>query len=206
MQKRLNSTRNLFGLLVAIGVIAVVAFAASTSPSVSSKTLDAAIDPPPPLDAPMTPPPVDVEKDAEFFKQQVAAMEKTTVVTKLSGPETAGAEIVVAGKKIKLPDDAEMFGVDIFVDCATMVPKCATPPVLNIKRGDDPIEDVIAVELISGEIWPQIKSMDTHPAAYLAKFSFLIDALGKDKVVDVNAWRREANEILQKQLEESRGK
>ena len=206
MQKRLNSTRNLFGLLVAIGVIAVVAFAASTSPSVSSKTLDAAIDPPPPLDAPMTPPPVDVEKDAEFFKQQVAAMEKTTVVTNLSGPETAGAEIVVAGKKIKMPDDAEMFGVEMFLNCPVFIPKCGQPPLLRIKRGDNPIEDAIAVELISGEIWPEIKSMETHPDEYLAKFSFLIDALGKDKVVDVIALRQETNAILEKKLEESRGK
>lgn len=67
-----------------------------------------------------------------------------------AGPETKGATITVAGKNIKLPDDAYWDGIAMEVSCLNEVP-CAQTPIIGIVRGKSEIGVSINTGQIAGE-------------------------------------------------------
>ena len=61
----------------------------------------------------------------------------------------------------------------------------------------------IAVEIESGRIWPFPNELGEHGDEYLSEFQFLIDTLGKEKLVDVIALEREVTGEMSVGMHES---
>jgi hypothetical protein len=102
------------------------------------------------------------------------------VLARQGGPDTRGATITVGGIQVKLPDDAEL-GETVAEGLYMTVPpgtKLLRLPAYIIVRGDHRA----AVSLDTGEV--EIQTAEVRP------FQFLIDAVGKDKLLryDMRTW------------------
>ncbi|MBM3156157.1 MAG: hypothetical protein FJ004_02600 [Chloroflexi bacterium] len=84
-----------------------------------------------------------------------------------SGPSTMGSTISVAGKMIKLPDDAYVEYWVVFIECSVGT-SCPQTPFYIIARGDSRL----AVEQISGKILNEEIASNEEGA-----FNFLKEAL-----------------------------
>lgn len=113
-----------------IGVPLLIAYA--DRPSVSSDLSD---------------PPI-VGDDPESKAALRAWAEKTGRVTAVAGPETAGSEIVINNRKVRLPSDAYVDSYYVTIDCIPQTP-CPNPPVYVIRRGNAEI----VVEERTGRVW-----------------------------------------------------
>lgn len=77
-----------------------------------------------------------------------AWVEQTGRLITVSGPETAGTEIVINNHKVRLPADAYVDSYFVAIDCIPQTP-CPKPPVYVIRRGNAEI----VVEERSGRVW-----------------------------------------------------
>lgn len=198
---RLSQVNVIAVLFVSLFVLGVFLLRSNNSPSTSGNTY--AQEQPLPPDVPITPAAVDEKRDAELMNQKAEEMAKSSVVTNLSGPETRGAVITIAGMQIKLPDDVEMLGATVALSCMAVpgiTGNCPNPPLLALKKLGNPPQ-FINVEISTGVIWPVSPELKNDTDGYLQNFSFLIDALGKEKVVDVLDLERRVTEALQSQIE-----
>lgn len=201
---RLQKAKIIVILFLGLLVLGVLQLLPSNSTSTTTNTY--AQEQPPPPDAPIIPAPVDEKRDAELMNQKAEQVAQNGIVTNLSGLETRGALITIAGKQIKLPDDIEMLGVTVALNCMVVpeVPgNCPIPPLVALKKMGNPPQ-FINVEISTGMIWPVSSYLKNAPDEYLKNFSFLTDVLGKDKVVDVLDLERRLLEALQPQIEEAR--
>lgn len=66
----------------------------------------------------------------------------------VSGPETAGSEIVINNRRVRLPSDAYVDAYFVTVDCIPKTP-CPHPPIYVIRRGNAEI----VVEERTGRVW-----------------------------------------------------
>lgn len=107
------------------------------------------------------------------------------VLARQGGPDTRGATITVGGIQVKLPEDAELGGTVASYGWLVEMPpgtKLLQLPAYIIVRGNHRA----AVSLDTGEV--EIQTAEVRP------FQFLIDAMGKDKLLRydmrtwVNAW------------------
>lgn len=96
----------------------------------------------------------------ESKQEYKARLLKEGKIRKLSGPETAGTEIEVGGRKVKLPTDAFVAEYVIGIDCA--VAPCPEVPAYILKRGNS-------------QVWVSVETAKTYRAQI---------AVGEESVFD----------------------
>ena len=121
--------------------------------------------PPPPQDVPV-PRQVVSQAEADAIYDRMYK-EGRLIRTRVSGPETAGSTIEVAGKQIKLPPDTYVYAYVIIADCVVGTP-CPEPPVYGLKRGGSQV----TVEKRSGKLW-----YETIAPGEVDPFKFLKEGL-----------------------------
>ncbi|MCB0080779.1 MAG: hypothetical protein KDE47_07620 [Caldilineaceae bacterium] len=108
-----------------------------------------------------------------------------------------GGRISVAGKSIKLPMDAQLDGGALCLLCYPFFPgACFQPPVNYIKRNGR----VLEVEVNSGRMRTRFGVSDGEKQTVFDTFSFIIDIVGADKLIDPTEFRLLQEEALQQVL------
>ena len=117
--------------------------------------------PPPPQDVPV-PRQVVSQAEADAIYDRMYK-EGRLIRTRVSGPETAGSTIEVAGKQIKLPPDTYVFAFVVTANCIVGMP-CPESPVYVLKRGNSQV----GVETGNGKLWNEIVAPeDVRPFEFL---------------------------------------
>lgn len=121
------------------------------SPQVVTPTPTPTPTPPPPwyIGPPSThiPPRGPTPLPPELWKEQERQEQAIPGRITRAGPETKGATITIAGKKIKLPDDVYWDGIVGPINCLAGIP-CGRPPMIIIVRG----KSTLGVNFNSGQI------------------------------------------------------
>lgn len=102
--------------------------------------------------------------DTEAIMQRLEKDGKI-VRSRISGPETAGSTIEVAGEQIKLPKDTYVYAYVLIADCVVGTP-CPDPPIYVLQTGDSRIN----IEKRSGDLWNEVIALgDVDPFDFLKK-------------------------------------
>ena len=129
----------LWTLAIAL-VIGVAAGSVTISQGTEDSPVPALPTPAPPQAANPTPrPDLTFEEAMEIRRaEEREGIARGDVIIKVSGPETAGKLIVIAGKDVQLPPDAYVYRFVHSVACV-VGRTCPETPIYEIKRGDSMI-------------------------------------------------------------------